>query len=165
VTTPAGYHQPPRGSSTHFLPAAQAGSAESARVSAEGAHALELTRVLAQLSRATALLRSRDDEAERQGAAAAGLREALREADERAAVEHAAHATAEVLHARKQLRIVTLGVSGGRSLTGPLRDARRFPSTRWYPVPGVTRTTLGFGIRPSFKNHFLSRRRAKPLTL
>jgi hypothetical protein len=30
----------------------------------------------------------------------------------------------------KQLRIVTLGISGGRSLTRPFRDARRFPSTR-----------------------------------
>ena len=48
------------------------------------------------------------------------------------------------------------------SLTRPLRDAHRFPSTRWYPVPGATRTTLGFGIRPSFKDPFLSRR-AKPL--
>jgi hypothetical protein len=47
------------------------------------------------------------------------------------------------------------------SLTGPLRDARRFPSTRWYPVPEAMRTTLGFGICPSFKGHFLSRR-AKP---
>jgi hypothetical protein len=55
-------------------------------------------------------------------------------------------------------RIVTLGISGGRSLTGPLRDARRFPSTRWYPVPRVTRTTLRFGICPSFKGHSLSRR-------
>jgi hypothetical protein len=47
------------------------------------------------------------------------------------------------------------------TLTGPLRDARRFPSTRWYPVPRATRTTLGFGICPSFKDHSLSRR-AKP---
>jgi hypothetical protein len=30
----------------------------------------------------------------------------------------------------QKLRIVALGISGGRSLTGPLRDARRFPSTR-----------------------------------
>jgi hypothetical protein len=29
-----------------------------------------------------------------------------------------------------KLRIVTIGISGGGSLTGPLRDARRFPSTR-----------------------------------
>jgi hypothetical protein len=29
-----------------------------------------------------------------------------------------------------KLRIETLGISGGRSLTRPLRDARRFPSTR-----------------------------------
>ena len=63
---------------------------------------------------------------------------------------------------RIKLRIVTLGVSGGRSLTRPLRDARRFPATRWYPVLGATRTTLGFGICSSFKGHFLSRR-AKPL--
>jgi hypothetical protein len=48
-------------------------------------------------------------------------------------------------------RIVTVGVSGGGSLTGPLRDARRFPSTRWYLVLGTTRTALGFGICPSFK--------------
>jgi hypothetical protein len=54
--------------------------------------------------------------------------------------------------------IVTLGVSGGRSLTRPLRDARRFPSTRRYPVPGATRTPLGFGIQPSFGGHFLPRR-------
>jgi hypothetical protein len=37
---------------------------------------------------------------------------------------------------------------------GPLRDARRFRSTRWYPVPWATRTTLGFGICPSFKGQF-----------
>jgi hypothetical protein len=36
----------------------------------------------------------------------------------------------------QKLRIVTLGISGARSLTGPLRDDRRFPSTRRYPVPG-----------------------------
>jgi hypothetical protein len=41
---------------------------------------------------------------------------------------------------RNRLRIVTVGISGGRSLTRPLRDARRFPSTRWYPVPRATRT-------------------------
>ena len=48
---------------------------------------------------------------------------------------------------------MTVGVSGG-----PLRDAKGFPSTRWYPVPGATRTTLGFGICPSFKGHSLSPR-------
>ena len=41
---------------------------------------------------------------------------------------------------------------------GPLRDARRFPSTRLYPVPGTTRTALGFGICPSLQGPFLSRR-------
>jgi hypothetical protein len=66
--------------------------------------------------------------------------------------------------AMQKLRIVTVRVSGGRSLTGPLRDARQFPSTRWYPVPRATRTTLGFGIRPSFKDHSLSRR-IKPYTV
>jgi hypothetical protein len=58
----------------------------------------------------------------------------------------------------KLMRIVTVGISGGRSLTRPFRNARRFPS------PGVraTRTTLKFGICvPSFKVHFLSRH-AKP---
>jgi hypothetical protein len=45
-----------------------------------------------------------------------------------------------------KLRIGTLGIAGGRSLTGPLRGARRFPSTRWCPVPRATRATLGFGI-------------------
>jgi hypothetical protein len=30
----------------------------------------------------------------------------------------------------EKLRIGTLGISGGRSLTRPFRDARRFPSTR-----------------------------------
>jgi hypothetical protein len=50
-----------------------------------------------------------------------------------------------------------LGISGGRSLTGPFRDARRLPSTRWYPVPKATRTTLGFGMCPSFKGSILCR--------
>jgi hypothetical protein len=31
----------------------------------------------------------------------------------------------------------------GDELTRPFRDARRFPSTRWYLVPRATRTTLG----------------------
>jgi hypothetical protein len=56
---------------------------------------------------------------------------------------------------------LTFGISGGRSLTRPLPAARRFPSTRLYSEPGATRTMLGFGICPSFKGHFLSRR-AKP---
>jgi hypothetical protein len=63
----------------------------------------------------------------------------------------------------KKLRIVTLGISGGGWLTGPFRDARRFPSTRWYLVPEATRTPLGLGSCPSFKDHSLSRR-AKPGT-
>ena len=46
----------------------------------------------------------------------------------------------------KKLRISTVGISGGRSLTWPLRDARRFPSTRWYPVLTCTRTPRQFGI-------------------
>jgi hypothetical protein len=57
--------------------------------------------------------------------------------------------------AMQQLRVVALRISGGGSLT---RHARRFPSTRWQLVPGATRTTLGFGMCPSFKGHFLSRR-------
>jgi hypothetical protein len=32
--------------------------------------------------------------------------------------------------AMQKLRIVTCGISGGRSLTRPFRDARRFPSTQ-----------------------------------
>jgi hypothetical protein len=48
-------------------------------------------------------------------------------------------------------------ISGGGSLTRPFRDARRFPSTRWYLVPGATRPTLGFGICPSSKGHSLCR--------
>ena len=60
-------------------------------------------------------------------------------------------------------RIVTatVAVSGGGSLTRPLRDARRFPTTRWYPLYGVPsyrglhvrRWGLGFVHR--FKDHFL----------
>ena len=46
-------------------------------------------------------------------------------------------------------------------LTGPLRDARRFPSTRWYPVPTCTHTPRNFGICPSFTDHSLSPPRAK----
>jgi hypothetical protein len=56
----------------------------------------------------------------------------------------------------QKLRIVTLGISGGGSLTGPFRDTRRSPSTRWYSVPGAARTTLGFGVCPSIKAQFLS---------
>jgi hypothetical protein len=63
--------------------------------------------------------------------------------------------------ARTKLRIVTCGISGGRSLTRPFRDACRFPSTRWYPVLTCTRTPRTFGICPSCKDPFLSRR-AKP---
>jgi hypothetical protein len=44
--------------------------------------------------------------------------------------------------------IVTRGTSGGRSLTRPFRDARRFPSTSSYPY--CTRTPRNFGICPSF---------------
>jgi dynein heavy chain len=40
----------------------------------------------------------------------------------------------KVIHQLKRFRTGTLGIWGGRSLTGPVRDARRFPSTRWYPV-------------------------------
>jgi hypothetical protein len=72
-------------------------------------------------------------------------------------------ASVRTLHtaAMKKQRIVTLAISGGRLFTRPFRDARRFPSTRWYPVPRATRTTLGFGICPSFKDLFRSPR-AKP---
>jgi hypothetical protein len=45
-------------------------------------------------------------------------------------------------------------VSAGRSLTGPFRDARRFPSIRWCPIPRDTRTSLGFGIRPRVQGPF-----------
>jgi hypothetical protein len=63
--------------------------------------------------------------------------------------------------AKRKLRIVTLVVSG-RSLTRPLHDAPPIPLYTTVPgVPGATRTTLGFGICPSFKGYFLSRR-AKP---
>jgi hypothetical protein len=54
----------------------------------------------------------------------------------------------------RKLRIVTLGISCGRLLTGPFRDARRFPSTRWYTVPGATRTALGFGRLSIFQGPF-----------
>jgi hypothetical protein len=43
----------------------------------------------------------------------------------------------------KKLRIVTVGVSGRGSLTGPLRDSRRFPATRWYFVPGANAYAVG----------------------
>jgi hypothetical protein len=56
----------------------------------------------------------------------------------------------------ERLRIVTpnLGFRGGEIAHGAVaRDAHRFPSRRWYPVTGATRTTLRFGICPSFKGH------------
>ena len=40
----------------------------------------------------------------------------------------------------KKLRIV---ISGGILLTGPLGDARRFPSTRWFTIPGATPGVMG----------------------
>jgi hypothetical protein len=48
-------------------------------------------------------------------------------------------------------------VRGGGS-RGRFATPARIPSTRWYPVPGATRTTLGFGMCPSFKDHSLPRR-------
>jgi hypothetical protein len=54
---------------------------------------------------------------------------------------------------RGKLRIVTLGISGGRPLTRPFRDARRFPSLGLWPVPRATRKPRKFAIRPSFKGH------------
>jgi hypothetical protein len=60
---------------------------------------------------------------------------------------------------RNKSRIVTVWISGGRSLTRPSRDARRFPSTRWYLVLTSTRTPRKFGICPSSKEHF---RRTSP---
>jgi hypothetical protein len=56
------------------------------------------------------------------------------------------------------LRIVTLGISGGRSLTRPFRGVPRFPSTGWDPVPRTTRTPRKLGRCPSFKGPFLSPR-------
>jgi hypothetical protein len=56
----------------------------------------------------------------------------------------------------EKLRIVTLAISGGRSLTRPFRDARQFPSTCLLLVLTCTRTPRTFGICPSFKGHFLS---------
>jgi hypothetical protein len=53
------------------------------------------------------------------------------------------------------------GISGGRSLTRPFRDARRFPSTRLYPVLRATRTPRKPGRCPSFKGQFMPPR-AKP---
>jgi hypothetical protein len=57
---------------------------------------------------------------------------------------------------RKVANIVTFGL-GERSRV-PLRDARRFSLDTVAPVPRATRTTLGFGICPSSKDHSLSRR-------
>jgi hypothetical protein len=48
--------------------------------------------------------------------------------------------------AMQKLRIATLGISGGRSLTRPFRDARRSPSTRKSPVPRATRTPRKLGF-------------------
>ena len=63
--------------------------------------------------------------------------------------------------AMQKLRIVTVGISDGRSLTRPFRDARSFLSPRLWPVLTWTRTPRKFGVCPSFKDHFLPPR-AKP---
>ena len=52
-------------------------------------------------------------------------------------------------------------VSGGGSLTGPLRNTRDFPQHDGTSYRVATRTPLGSGVCPSFKGHSLSRR-AKP---
>jgi hypothetical protein len=59
----------------------------------------------------------------------------------------------DALQRCQKLRIVTFGISGGRSLKRPLRDARRFPSTRSYSVPKATRTRRQFGRCTWFKGH------------
>jgi hypothetical protein len=56
--------------------------------------------------------------------------------------------------AMHKLRIELFGISGGRSLTRPFRDARRFLSPELYPVLTCTRTPRTFGICPSFKGLF-----------
>jgi hypothetical protein len=63
--------------------------------------------------------------------------------------------------AMQKLRIVTLGISGGGSLGAVPRRPPISLTTMVHPVPRATRTTLGFGICPSFKDRSLSRR-AKP---
>jgi hypothetical protein len=50
------------------------------------------------------------------------------------------------------------GFREGARSRGPFRDARRFPSTRWYPAPEATRTPRTFRSCPSFEDPFLSRR-------
>jgi hypothetical protein len=64
------------------------------------------------------------------------------------------------LTAMQKSRIVACGIPGERPHTQQFRGAR-FPFTRLQPVPGATRTALGFGICRSFEDLFLSRR-AKP---
>jgi hypothetical protein len=77
----------------------------------------------------------------------------------------AAHTATQVRYSdAKVAKSFLKGFRVGDRSRGPLRDAHRFPSTRWYPLPGATRTTLGFGICPSFKGHFLSRRAKTQLT-
>ena len=61
--------------------------------------------------------------------------------------------------AMQKLRIVTVGISGGRALTRPFRDARRFPS--YTMVPRTEGYVYDVGVCPSFKDPSLSRR-AKP---
>ena len=98
-------------------------------------------RELTQLSRATALLRARDEEADRQGAAADGLGRALREAEDRAAAERTAHAAAEARwgEQRAQLTVAQHEVAAQLASTGwvrtrvreleppPRRDTRESP--------------------------------------
>ena len=58
-------------------------------------------------------------------------------------------------------RSVTLGVSGGGSLTRLFRDARRFPSTGLYPVPRAACTARNAWALSIVKGPF-SVRRARP---
>ena len=62
----------------------------------------------------------------------------------------------------KRLRIVTSGVSGGKSLTGAVSRRPPVPlDTMYYPVPRATRTKRVFGVCPSSKGHSVSRRAQK----
>jgi hypothetical protein len=67
-------------------------------------------------------------------------------------------AAAEVHTAMNKLRIVAIGGFGWE--IAHTAATRRPPISlhTMVPVPGATRTTLGFGIRPSFKGHSLSPR-------
>jgi hypothetical protein len=93
------------------------------------------------------------------------LQEEAEEAELEVKVDAAVAGAATGYTAMQNLRIVTLGISRGESLTWPLHNARRCVSTQLKPVLAFTRKPRKFGIFPLFKDYSLLDRPKPYLTI